>query len=46
MNAVSMSDLPRIRARAKYNRGERTGVRDFDKTNSLVALLNSVNPSK
>jgi hypothetical protein len=39
MNAVSMSDLPRNRAQAKYNRREHTKVRNFDKTDSLAVLL-------
>ena len=39
MNAVSMSDLPRNRAQAKYARRDHTKVKNFNKTDSLAVLL-------
>ena len=39
MNAVSISDLPRNRAQAKYARRGHTRVRSFDKIDSLAIML-------
>lgn len=39
MKAVSINDLPRNRAQAKYARREHTRVKSFDKIDSLTILL-------
>ena len=39
MKAVSISDLPRNRAQAKYARRDHTRVKSFDKVDLLMILL-------